>query len=420
VTRVAVVVDPYSSGNLFAPAFRAAGLRPVAVTSAAAPAAVYAASYRPGDFDLVLNGEGGLDGVVGAVRGLDPVCVLPGTESGVELADQLAAAVTPGQANVPALAAARRHKAAMSRAVAAAGLPTIRQICTASAAEVAGWLDRSGLAGRDLVVKPPKSAGSDGVCYVPAGADWRPAFAALLGERNKLDLVNDQVLVQEYVTGTEYVVDTFSHDGRHTVVDICQYRKIHNAGQMAVYDSMRWLPHAPAEHGELLAYTTAVLDAIGVRFGAAHSEVMMTADGPRLLETGVRPHGGGHPLFCRVATGDSQVDRTVRYCTGATDLPRGFELRRHTMVVFLLSERTGTARNVEVYDRLRDLASYHTGSIAVRNGDLVRATTDLFSSLALGFVVLAHEDADQLDADYRQVRRIEAGLVVEPALLAQA
>jgi biotin carboxylase len=412
--RVVVVADPYSSGNLLAPALREAGLRPVAVTSTEQPAPVYAASYRPEDFDLVLCAEDRLAATVDRLRRLDPVRVMAGTESGVELADRLAAELTPELANEPALGPARRHKAAMSAAVAAAGLPTARQLCSDSAEEVAGWLDAQRLAGHDLVLKPPNSAGTDGVTFVPAGADWRAPFGALLGRENKLGLRNDQVLVQEYLTGTEFVVDTVSDRGRHTVVDICRYRKVHNAGHMAVYDSMQWLPYDQAGHRDLLEYTFGVLDAVGVRSGAAHTEVMLTPGGPRLLETAARLHGGGQPRFCRVATGDSQVDRLVRLASGAGELPGGYRLRQHVLVVFLLSPATGVVRNAEIYRRLPSLASYHTASVAVRSGDRVQLTSDLFSSLALGFVVLAHPDPDQVQADYLRIRELESELVIDP------
>jgi hypothetical protein len=38
-------------------------------------------------------------------------------------------------------------------------------------------------------------------------------FEALLGTRDKLDVVTEEVLVREQLTGTEYAVDTVSHDG---------------------------------------------------------------------------------------------------------------------------------------------------------------------------------------------------------------
>jgi biotin carboxylase len=295
----------------------------------------------------------------------------------------------------------------MREALVAAGVPAVRQICTDSAAAAAAWIHAEGLAGADLIVKPPMSAGTDGVTLVPAGQDWRPVFDGLLHRTNKLDIVNDQVLVQERLVGTEYVVDTFSHDGVHTVVNICRYGK-----RGVVYDSLEWLPYDVDLYGELVQYTRRALDALGVRFGAAHSEVMVTADGPRLIETGVRLHGGGQPRFCRVATGDSQVDRTVRYCAGE-EVPDAFDLRQHLTVVFLISRATGVVRNAEIFDRLTELPSHHSSSVPLRNGDRVAVTHDLFSSLAMGFVVLTHPSAAQVEADYAAVRAVETELIVE-------
>lgn len=410
---VAVVVDPYSSGNLLAPALRKVGVVPVAVRSTDRPPEVYASSYRPGNFDSIIVHNGLIGETVERLRALAPVCVLAGTECGVELADQLAAVLTPERANNPALAAARRHKAAMGAAVAAAGLPAMRQVCTADAAEVTAWIERAGLRGRDLVVKPPNSAGSDGVTHVRAGVGWPAAFGRLLGERNKLGLVNDEVLVQEYLTGTEYVVDTCTFDGVHAVVDICRYRKLHIAGQMAVYDYMEWLPYDTAGHTELLAFATGVLDAVGVRFGAAHTEIMMTAGGPRLIEVNARIAGAGVPRFCQEATGDNQVDRLARYCAGDRAFPAGFALRRRVRGVLFVARTSGVLRNADEYQQVRSLPSHYDSVINVRSGDHVTATRDLFSSHALGYVILAHDRPEQVQADYDMVRQIEKRLVFD-------
>jgi biotin carboxylase len=408
----AVIVDPFSSGGMYAPAFLAASVPVVAVLSRPTPPPVYAPSFHPEDFSEVIAYEGDLDDVVRRVGALAPRCVLPGADSGVELADALAARVTPALANVPGLASARRHKWDMAQALAAVGLPIIPQVCTADPDEVDDWIKRENLAGQDLVVKPPKSASTDGVTRVPGGVGWRRAFDAQLGRPNQWDVINERMLVQVYATGTEYVVDTFSHDGRHTVTDVCQYHKVDNGTHMAVYDSMRWVP--PDEHlvADLVAYTAAALDAVGLRFGAAHTEVMWTADGPRLVEINARPHGGGQPRFCRVATGDSQVDRAVRLFTGQGTLPAGYELRQHLVVVFLISRAAGTLRNVEILDAVQDLPSHHYSEVNVHNGDAIGVTQDLLDTLALGFVILSHPDADQVTADHHTVRSIESSLLI--------
>ncbi|MGX7829183.1 ATP-grasp domain-containing protein [Actinokineospora sp. 24-640] len=408
--RTVVVVDPYSSGNQLAPALRHAGLVPVAVTVSDRVPPIYTGTYRPEDFDTVLVHTGDVAQTAAQLRALAPLAVVPGTESGVELADRLAATLTPGRANDPALVAARRHKGAMAAAVAAAGLPAVRQVCGADPDEIAAGIERVGLAGRDLVVKPAKSGGTDDVTHVPAGGDWRPAFHRVLGKRNQLGVVNTDVLVQEYLVGEEYVVDTCTVDGVHTLVDICRYRKRRNAGHMAVYDYMEWLPERTPGHERLTEFARAVLDAVGVRFGAAHTEVMLTADGPRLIEVNARLAGGGVPRYCREATGDSQVDRLVRHLAGERGIPSGFTLRRTVRGVLFMAAESGVLRNAEEYHRVRDLPSHHESVVNVRSGDQVPVTRDLATSHALGFVILAHERPEQVESDYRAVREIEARL----------
>jgi hypothetical protein len=182
---------------------------------------------------------------------------------------------------------------------------------------------------------------------------------------------------------------------------------------MAVYDSMEWLPPGEAEVDGLIAYTRGVLDAVGMRFGAAHVELMLTEDGPRLIELNARPHGGGNPPLNRHATGDSQIDRTVRGVLGEA-LPAGYELHGHMLVVFLISRASGVVTNAEVLDGLRELASYHDGAVHVRNGQRIDVTKDLLNTLSLGFVVLSHESREQLYQDYEAVRLLERELVLEP------
>ncbi|GAB1544200.1 ATP-grasp domain-containing protein [Scytonema sp. NUACC21] len=406
----AVIVDPYSSGAFFAPTFAEAGVPVVAVVSSPAPPEVYASSYRPQDFSQIIIATEDLSEVANKLRELRPRCILPGCESGVELADAIAPLVVEDLVNVPEKASARRHKGDMAAAVAQAGLPIIAQICTNDADEVEKWLYQADLIGRDLVIKPPKSASTDGVTKVPSCKDWRKIFNEMLGKHNRLGILNDKLLVQEYTAGIEYVIDTISYEGKHSISDICRYHKIDNGQYMAIYDSMEWLPPTIPVYDQIVDYACGVLDAVGMRFGTSHLEVMLTERGPRLIEIGTRPHGGGHPRFCRVATGDSQVDRAVRYFTRKGSIPDSFKLITHVLVVFLICRAEGTVSNAEIFDQVRELNSHHFSAIHIRNNDWLEPTKDLFASLKLGFVVLAHKDRSQIMADYKLIRSLEQQL----------
>ncbi|HEY0638022.1 MAG TPA: ATP-grasp domain-containing protein [Pseudonocardiaceae bacterium] len=413
---VVAVVEPFSSAAMLAPALRAAGFSPVAVVNQADDDfAVYHSALVVKDWDAVVNHHGDIAATVRRLGALSPTAVIPGIEGpSLDVAQQLADALTPGHANVAELVAARRHKYAMHRALAEAGMPIIRQVCTSDAAEVADWIDREGLAGQDLVIKPPNSAGTVGMSFVPGGEGWRERFEAVVGTRDKLGVQRDEILVQEHVTGTEFAIDTVSSGGRHSVTDLLRYRRVRLGRGMAIYDSVEWLPYDRSRYGELLDYGLAALDAVGLRNWAAHTEIIMTDDGPRLMEINPRLAGAGNPAVTMIATGESQVTRIVDVCAGrGPELPEGFTLRQHVMAVFLIAHSTGTVRNAEILEEARALPSYHSPVRLVTTGDRVEATTDILTSMTMGYVILAADDRAQLDVDREAIRALEKQLVID-------
>lgn len=409
-----VVVDPYSSGALYAPAFKQFGVSVIAVLSSSTPPEVYASSYRPEDFSQIIIADDDLLKVISQLKQLHPRCILPGCESGVELADILAAHVVKDVANLAEKATARRHKGDMATAVAQTGLPIIAQICTDNADSVEDWIKQENLGGFDLVIKPPKSASTDGVTKISNGIGWRNIFTNMLGTHNRLGILNDKLVVQQYVTGTEYVIDTFSYNGSHSISNICKYNKIDNGFYMAIYDSMEWVSPKIEVYDELVNYACKVLNAVGMRYGPAHIEIMLTEGGPRLIEIGARPHGGGHPNFCRIATGDSQIDRAVKYFTWQGYIPNSFDLICNVMVVFLICKTEGMVENVEILNKARDLCSHYFSLIHIKNNDWLIPTRDLFASLDLGFIILAHESYEQIVLDYKHIRELEQQLKFNP------
>jgi len=278
-----IIVDPLSTGQEYPAAFREAGRLPVAVLSGSEPPPAYTASWHPDDFEHVHYFTGDVQALAEELRHYAPEYLIPGAESGVELCDQLIEILVPGTGNVPELASARRDKWEMAQALAAAGVPRLRQFRTADPADAEKWLKENDLLGRRLVIKPPKSAAGDEVYVVFSGGDWRERFDRVLGRTNKMGLTNDAVLIQEYAEGTEYLVDTYSVDGKHALVDVCRYTKVGRGDKIGIYRRIDFLAEDDPEVQALWPYTQQVLDAVGIRIGCGHVEEMMTADGPRLI-----------------------------------------------------------------------------------------------------------------------------------------
>lgn len=405
-----VVVDPYSSGALYAPKLRAAGFRVVAVLTASRPPAIWVDTYRPDELDQVhyaLDGPARL-AVARTLADQGVRAVLPGCESGVTVADQLASMLTPALANVPQLATARRHKGAMQDAARTAGIPVADHRTCQSPEELEQWL--ADHRPERFVLKPASSAGTDSVAVLDGTADWRSSWARVHGRRNLLDLVNDEIIVQEFLEGTEWVVDTLSTPEGHAITDVIRYTKRLGSYGSPQYDSLEFVEAGVASAVGLLDYATAVLDAVGMRFGPAHLEIITTDAGPRLVEINCRVVGGGLPLAAAAATGEGPLNRLVRQLVDG-GLPDVYRLRRPTAVAFLRVDRPGVVETLDSVLQVRDLASYWWDEIEVRPGQAVTPPTDLIQSVHLGMVGLQNADAGQLHRDLETFRRLEHGFL---------
>jgi rod shape-determining protein MreB len=288
-------------------------------------------------------------------------------------------------------------------------LDAIRSVLHRCPPDLVADLADHGLEDRALVLKPRRSGGTDDVHKVEAGQDWRPVFDRLLGSVNRFDIVNDTVLVQEFAAGTEYIVDTYSVDGQFGLVSVSRYSKSAKNDRIGIYDAVDYLEPDDPLTTTLGEYTRQVAQAVGIRNGCTHTEIMLTADGPRLIEIAARLAGSGLQHSARLATGDSQIDRTVRHHLDGTFTP-SYRITQPTRVLWLSSPDAGTLADVEALDALQDLPTFQRLGLPYRNGDQGPRTEDLFTSL--GWVILAGPSQDALDTDTARVRELEKRVTV--------
>ncbi len=407
--RYVVVVDGYhlrdGDNRGFASAFRARGVLPVTVMSTPKPLAKFVrkSTWYPDDYEAVHFYDGDFGALVKLVSSYDPVGIVAGNERGVELTAQLVETLMPHIANAPGSAAAQRHKGDMARALEKAGVPGPETISTADPEEVAEWIVRKGLDGKPLIVKPPHSAGTDNVHRIPPGGDWRRCFTHILGQVNGFELRNDTVIVQEYLEGLEYIVDLYSVDGRHGLVDTCVYAKHDRGPRIGIYDIADFLPPGHPDVAVLADYTMRAADAVGIRNGSTHAEVVMTADGPRLVELAARYSGSCMMLSGSLATGDNQIERTVRHLLDGTFTP-GFELVKEVRTLWLCADFAGPVRRMDILQEIAALPTVHRMAVPPE-GKEVPMTNDVTTSL--GWVIQGADDWAAIEKDTRRIRELE-------------
>ena len=234
------------------------------------------------------------DGIDGSTRmlsaaGVQAVLNGPNSDDGAITVDELTANLGL-DGNVPALSKARRDKLAMQQALQTAQIRHIRSFAASSAREAIEKLRRDALP-FPVVVKPANGAGSVHVEKCESEDELRASFSRIIGESLPWsgELVNELV-VQEFVQGAEFVVNCVSHAGCHRVTDM--WGAAQKLAPRMVY-IREDLVLSSAEHTDFVGYTCRALDALGLRTGPSHSELVKTDEGAIvLIELNPRMTGG--------------------------------------------------------------------------------------------------------------------------------
>ncbi|MEU0519518.1 ATP-grasp domain-containing protein [Streptosporangium sp. NPDC006007] len=410
VAGPAVIVDGYSTGTFLPPAFARLGIEVVHVHSTAEPMASMLApdptAYRD---HFHCEGDAALERTVEAIAALRPVAVLAGQEPGVPLADALSERLGLAT-NGTALSGARRDKYEMARTLRAAGIRCARQFKSSEPELLVNWAERGG--SYPVVVKPLSSASTDHVYRCHDAAEVEAAARSVLGSTDIFDRRNTEALVQSFLEGTEYIVDTVSVDGGHYVCGVWEYEKRILPDGRNIYELDVLLDPGEEPVPELIAYVGTVLAALGIQHGPAHAEVIMTPDGPALVEIGARLNGNMNPGFHDMCLGANQADLTALAYARPRDFRtryagRVYSRRQAAAVHNTRTEQDGLVASVDqaAVDRISALPSVHLVSVKLGPGKRIRPTADLLTSPLRIF--MAAPELGAIRADHHAIQALK-------------
>lgn len=335
-----------------------------------------------------------------------PIAVVAGMEPDVRLADALSERLgLPG--NGTALSSARRDKYDMAQALRRAGVRCAEQFKSERADDIVAWAQAAGR--YPVVVKPLSSAATDGVAICADAEQVRAAAEAILATESLWGEANREVLIQSYLDGVEYVVDMVSWQGRRYTCGVWEYRKrlvgVHN-----LYDYEIALDPQDCRVPELIDYVDSALRALGIDYGPTHAEVIITADGPTLVEVGARTAGNLHPGLSDACLGVNQAHlAALAYARPQEFLDtyagRRYSLLQQAMVYNAVYEHDGVIERIdpEVLAEIQRLPTVFELSVKYKEGARIRPTVDLLSSPLKVFL-----RADSLDEVLRDYAAIEA------------
>ncbi|WP_369372283.1 ATP-grasp domain-containing protein [Promicromonospora sp. Populi] len=213
--------------------------------------------------------------------------------------------------------------------------------------------------GYPLVVKPVDMNSGTAVRKVVDEAGLAVAFAEATGpERNTRDQPLERLaLLERVVEGPEYSVESVTRDGVTRVLGITAKTVVEPdvEGGSGFVESGHLFPAplAPDARRAIEDHIVAVLDAVGLTHGISHTEVRLTAVGPRLIELNPRQGGGYIFELVRLVTGFNPLQVLVDLALGSEPVP-GPAVAASAAVTFLLPQAAGVVQEVRGAQRLAD------------------------------------------------------------------
>ncbi|MBJ2119141.1 MULTISPECIES: ATP-grasp domain-containing protein [Proteus] len=404
--KYVLIVDPFSSGAIFANRVKELyGYNVIAlITNNNLPPTIVS-TFKEEDYSAVFNYASHEEAAqqIELALGRAPDFIICGSEPGVLIFDLLCHRwnLLP---NLFKLSQARRDKYLMQKQLMLDGIRYIPHYRSGQLSKILTWCEENPF--KEYVIKPVCSFGTEGVFFCKNTAEIKNAFNLLINTFDYSGNKNKELLIEQKINGIEYVVDAVSSNGVHFIVNIFKYLK-QKVNGIPIYHQMVTEP--VNLFPELVDYTKSVLTSLGIKNGTSHNEIIMSSNGPVLIESGARMHGGLGPSLVERCNSHSLIDMSLlvriaphqftdAICTSPV-------LQRYAVEYFLCAPNQGHIKEINIEKQCSTLKSYGFTICKYKPNDYLQKTTDLVTSY--GRIVLFNEEYLALSTDVQVVADLE-------------
>lgn len=170
-----------------------------------------------------------------------------------------------------------------------------------------------------FVVKPVRGFAKQysAICYSPA--DFTEYLRNLREDRANSSLIDSVVaheyIIEEYVTGTLHSAETIVRDGKVMLYATTTRYRAHYYDLLELAAVMpSGLPEADREC--IRDYLQQIFNALEIAIGLYHVELLMTEEGPVLVEINARMMGSVSPIMYQIQTGQDAFAHLIRLHLG--------------------------------------------------------------------------------------------------------
>lgn len=276
------------------------------------------------------------------------------------------------------------NKAVMRQALAEANVPVPKFFKVSCKAEYDVAVNNFSV---PFIVKPADNSGSRGIFKISDLSDKKQIEDAY--KYSKQYSRNGDVVVEEYMSGPEVSVETLTVNGECYVIQITD--KITTGAphfvEMGHTQPTRLPGDIPARIAEV---AKAANKAIGITNGPSHTEIIVTGDGPKIVELGARL--GGDCITTHLvplSTGVDMVECCIKIALGEEpDIQPKF---RKGSAIRYFEQTAGEVKRIDGIEEALEIPGVKQISIVHGVGEQI---TEIDSSAArMGFVVVQQETA---------------------------
>ena len=277
------------------------------------------------------------------------------------------------------------NKAIMRQALKENGVPVPKFVKVSNIEEYACAVAEFDCA---FIVKPADNSGSRGVFKIEDIFDSQAIAQAY--EYSRRFSRNGDVVVEEYMAGPEVSVETLTVDGQCYVLQITD-KLTTGAPHFVEMGHSQPTKHSSVVAQQIREVAIAANRAVGITNGPSHTEIIITKDGPKIVELGARL--GGDCITSHLvplSTGINMVECCIKIALGET--PDIHAKCSKGAAIRYFQQTAGTIKEITGIDEAMMFEGVKQLSILRGVGDKITEIED--STARMGFVIAEGSDVD--------------------------
>ncbi|AZZ97410.1 ATP-grasp domain-containing protein [Pseudoalteromonas sp. R3] len=188
-------------------------------------------------------------------------------------------------------------------------------------------------------------------------------------------------LLEEFLVGEEFSVEAISEDGLPYIVAVT--KKYKHPDSFVELGHMVPAPISETQQAQIHQFVSKIIEVVGIQNGPSHTEIILTEQGPRFIETHTRL--GGDRIFelVKQATEIDLLTLTIQQSLGqkiASQLPASVTPVRSAAIAFLAPSFTGQFK----VEKVENTASLKNDD-AVTHFVIMKTEGDIVSHLSSSF-----------------------------------